>query len=213
MRFLVFLLIIVIIFLSFSYFYYYNQKFKPAVERYDEIVKENKTLTEYLNKLREENTKKDSLLSVIKTPKNEEKKTDLKEVETRIPILSDDLFNPGGYDLTKNGRGLLKKFSEVLLKDGDVEIIVEGHTDNDKIGSKMKSLIPTNWELSALRAINVLKFLKDSLNVKEKKLSAIAYGSSRPVADNSTAEGKKQNRRIELVIKRSVDTVDTVEDN
>ncbi|HAF07773.1 MAG: Flagellar motor rotation protein MotB [candidate division TA06 bacterium 32_111] len=211
MRFLVFFLIIFIVILSFSYFYYYNQKFKPAVERYDEIVKENKTLTEYLNRLREENIKRDSLLNAIKSPKSEVKRIDSKDLETRIPILSDDLFNPGGYNLTKNGKGLLKKFSEVLLKDGDVEIIVEGHTDNDKIGSKMKNLIPTNWELSALRAINVLKFLKDSLKIKDKNLSAVAYGSSRPVADNSTPEGKKQNRRIELVIKRPIDTVDTVE--
>ncbi|MEO0234550.1 MAG: OmpA family protein [candidate division WOR-3 bacterium] len=209
MRFLVFLLILVIIFLSFSFFYYYNQKFKPAVDRYDEIVKENKTLTEYLNKLREENIKKDSLILAINTPKAENKSTEQKETETRIPILSDDLFNPGGFELTKNGRGLLKKFSEVLLKDGDVEIIVEGHTDNDKIGSKMKNLIPTNWELSAFRAINVLKFLRDSLNVKDEKLSAVAYGSSRPVADNSTAEGKKQNRRIELVIKKTIDIEET----
>jgi chemotaxis protein MotB len=209
MRFLVFLLILVIIFLSFSFFYYYNQKFKPAVDRYDEIVKENKTLTEYLNKLREENIKKDSLLLAINNPKVENKPVEPKETETRIPILSDDLFNPGGFELTKNGRGLLKKFSEVLLKNGDVEIIVEGHTDNDKIGSKMKNLIPTNWELSAFRAINVLKFLRDSLNVKDEKLSAVAYGSSRPVADNSTAEGKKQNRRIELVIKKSIDIEET----
>ncbi|MEO0281157.1 MAG: OmpA family protein [candidate division WOR-3 bacterium] len=209
MRFLVFLLILVIIFLSFSFFYYYNQKFKPAVDRYDEIVKENKTLTEYLNKLREENIKKDSIILVINTPKAENKSAEKKETETRIPILSDDLFNPGGFELTKNGRGLLKKFSEVLLKDGDVEIIIEGHTDNDKIGSKMKNLIPTNWELSAFRAINVLKFLRDSLNVKDEKLSAVAYGSSRPVADNSTAEGKKQNRRIELVIKKTIDIEET----
>lgn len=206
MRFLVFLLIIIIIFLSFSFFYYYNQKFKPAVDRYDEIVKENKTLTEYLNKLREENIKKDSLiLAINNNTKVEEKTPEQKDTETRIPILSDDLFNPGGFELTKNGRGLLKKFSEVLLKNGDIEIIVEGHTDNDKIGSKMKNIIPTNWELSAFRAINVLKFLRDSLNVKDEKLSAVAYGSSRPVADNSTSEGKKQNRRIELVIKKSID--------
>ncbi|MEO0288987.1 MAG: OmpA family protein [candidate division WOR-3 bacterium] len=210
MRFLVFLLILVIIFLSFSFFYYYNQKFKPAVDRYDEIVKENKTLTEYLNKLREENIKKDSIiLAVNGNTKVENKTSEQKETETRIPILSDDLFNPGGFELTKNGRGLLKKFSEVLLKDGDVEIIVEGHTDNDKIGTKMKNLIPTNWELSAFRAINVLKFLRDSLNVKDEKLSAVAYGSSRPVADNSTTEGKKQNRRIELVIKKSIDIEET----
>lgn len=210
MRFLVFLLILIIIFLSFSFFYYYNQKFKPAVDRYEEIVKENKTLTEYLNKLREENVKKDSLIMAINNnTKLENKNPEQKETETRIPILSDDLFNPGGYELTKNGRGLLKKFSEVLLKNGDVEIVVEGHTDNDKIGSKMKNLIPTNWELSAFRAINVLKFLRDSLNVKDEKLSAVAYGSSRPVADNSTAEGKKQNRRIELIIKKSIDIEET----
>lgn len=206
MRFFTFFLIIVILVISFTFFYYYQQTYKPAIGRYDELVQENKTLTEYLNKLKEEIIKKDSILLTVNTKqKNEIGSNQPNNVETRIPILSDDLFNSGGFELTKNGRGILKKLSQILLKNDDSEIIIEGHTDNDKIGSKWIKIIPSNWELSALRAINVLKFLKDSLNINENRLSAISFGSSRPVADNSTSEGKKQNRRIEIVIKRVID--------
>ncbi len=205
MRFFTFFLIIVILVISFTFFYYYQQNYKPAIGRYNELVQENKTLTEYLNKLKEEIIKKDSILVTINTKqKDGTGPNQQNDIETRIPILSDDLFNSGGFELTKNGRGILKKLSQILLKNDDSEITIEGHTDNDKISSKWIKIIPSNWELSALRAINVLKFLKDSLNINENRLSAISFGSSRPVADNSTSEGKKENRRIEIVIKRVI---------
>ncbi len=205
MRVLAVLLLVVIIAMSIYGVYYYYQKYKPALDKYQELVNENKTLAEYISKLRTEQMKKDSVLSILATSQAE---IDTQYIfdnisGARITLETENLFEPGGYLLNKKGRGLLKKTAEVLLKMSDVEIVIEGHTDNQKIGPSIVKQIPSNWELSALRAINVMKYLRDSLNIEEKRMYVAAYGETRPIADNSTEEGRKKNRRIELFLKSS----------
>jgi len=203
MRILVVFLLIIIIILSIYGVYYYYQKYKPAIDKYQEIVSENKTLAKYINNLRIEQIKKDSLLSILTTAKNESDTHFVFDniTGTRITLETENLFENGGYLLNKKGRGLLKKTAEVLLKMSDVEIIIEGHTDNQKIGPSMIKQIPSNWELSALRAINVMKYLRDSIKIDEKRMYVAAYGETRPIADNNTKDGRKKNRRIEIFLK------------
>jgi chemotaxis protein MotB len=87
-----------------------------------------------------------------------------------------------------------------VLKDiKDQEIVVSGHTDNVPITSKLAATYPTNWELSAARAIAVVKIL-ESNGVDPKMLVAAGFGEFRPVADNATPEGRAQNRRMEIVL-------------
>jgi len=126
---------------------------------------------------------------------------------TKLTLEAGNLFDAGGFELNKKGRGLLRKTAEILMRISDAEIIVEGHTDNEKMGPKLKSTIPSNWELSALRAINVVKFLHDSLSIPNSRLSAVAYGETRPIADNATEEGKKKNRRIEILLKNNIENI------
>ena len=78
-------------------------------------------------------------------------------------------------------------------------IRIEGHTDNVKITSRLAKVYPTNWELSAARAINVLKYLQQQ-GIDPKILSATAFGEYQPLADNSTAEGRAKNRRIAIIL-------------
>jgi len=205
MRFLVVLLLVVIIALSIYGVYYYYQKYKPALDKYDELVSENKTLAEYISKLRTEQIKKDSVLSILANSQSEVDTQILFDniTGTRITLETENLFESGGYQLNKKGKGLLKKTAEVLLRMSDAEIVIEGHTDNQKIGPSIVKQIPSNWELSALRAINVMKYLKDSMNIDEKRMYVAAYGETRPIADNSTEEGRKKNRRIEIFLKSS----------
>ncbi len=205
MRFLAIFLITVILVGALVGLYYYNEEYKPAIDRYNELLLENKTLAVYLAELRSETENavpeiKDTMLMQFPvtdaSPVYEENITGI-----RLTLPVGNLFDPGGYMLNKNGRILIRKIAEIISRIDNTDIIVEGHTDNEKMGPSLKSKIPTNWELSSFRAINVVKFLQDSVKMDPANLSAVAYGETRPLASNETEDGRKQNRRIEIFIR------------
>jgi len=77
----------------------------------------------------------------------------------------------------------------------DKQIRIEGHTDSVPI-RRRKAMYATNWELSAARATNVVRYLVDQLGVAPERLEAAAMSHYHPVADNGTSEGRAKNRRI-----------------
>jgi chemotaxis protein MotB len=93
----------------------------------------------------------------------------------------------------------IERIAKVLSKPG-LEIRVEGHSDNQPIHNDQ---FRSNWELSAARAMAVLRLLVDDAGFDPKKLSASGYGEYRPVADNSTVAGRRMNRRVDLVVVQS----------
>ncbi|MGV8081301.1 MAG: OmpA family protein [Syntrophales bacterium] len=109
------------------------------------------------------------------------------------------LFDSGQSEVKKDGLAILKRIVDILGKVQDKAIRVEGHTDNVKISGRLAQRFPTNWELSAARAINVARFLEEN-GIDPKILSAAAYGEYKPVADNSTPEGRQKNRRIAIIL-------------
>jgi len=109
------------------------------------------------------------------------------------------LFDSGKADIKPEGRQVLQKVAEVIGQAEDKAIRVEGHTDNVKISPALARAFPSNWELSAARAINVARYLQ-RLGVDPALLSAAAYGEYRPVSENDTPEGRAKNRRIEIVL-------------
>ncbi|MBO0523649.1 chemotaxis protein MotB [Clostridium botulinum] len=108
------------------------------------------------------------------------------------------LFNSGDAEVLKQSSALLTQISK-MLKGLDNSIKVTGHTDNQPISnSKFRS----NWDLSAIRAINVMNFLSDVGRIPANKLSIQAYGEYMPKFDNSTKDGRAKNRRVEIAIVR-----------
>jgi len=106
------------------------------------------------------------------------------------------LFDSGKADVKPDGLAILMKLVPTLQSVNDKAIRIEGHTDNVAIKTPQ---FPSNWELSAARAINVTKYLQQQ-GIDPVNLSAAAFGEFKPVADNSTKEGKAQNRRIEITL-------------
>jgi chemotaxis protein MotB len=83
------------------------------------------------------------------------------------------------------------------LKTAAGSILVEGHTDSVPVAN---GSFPSNWELSAQRAVNVVKFLVDECGIDPENLSAAGYADSRPVASNDSSEGRALNRRVNLIV-------------
>ncbi|MBN1794840.1 MAG: OmpA family protein [Candidatus Omnitrophica bacterium] len=115
-----------------------------------------------------------------------------------ITFLNEIFFDSGKDAIKTEGEEVLGQVASVLNADiPDTQVAIEGHTDNDPIKySGWKS----NWELSSARALAVLHYLIDNLSIKPERLSAVGYGEFRPVVSNDTTEGKRQNRRVEIVI-------------
>ncbi|MDD5019216.1 MAG: OmpA family protein [Candidatus Omnitrophica bacterium] len=114
-----------------------------------------------------------------------------------ITFLDEVLFDSGKAKIKSDAFSALDKVSAVITeKAADFDIGVEGHTDNVPIKfSGWKS----NWELSTARATSVLHYLVDK-GVSPGHLAAIGYGEFRPVAANDSLEGRRKNRRVEIVI-------------
>jgi hypothetical protein len=77
---------------------------------------------------------------------------------------------------------------------------VEGHTDNVPVSPRLQDTFPSNWELSTARASNVVRFLQDRVGIPGERLSSCGFGQYRPLADNTTAAGRAENRRIQIVL-------------
>ena len=109
------------------------------------------------------------------------------------------LFDSGKAGVKQEGLVVLGKVIEILKTVTDKSIRIEGHTDNKPIVGPLTQRYPTNWELSASRAINVARYLQTQ-GIEPAALSAAAFGEFKSVADNATLEGRAKNRRIEIVL-------------
>ena len=106
------------------------------------------------------------------------------------------LFGSASADLTPEAMKVLDEVSKILKMYEDHLIEIEGHTDN-VIANNEK--YPSNWELSAERAINVLHYLAD-YGVDENSFSVAGYADTRPKFSNDTPEGRAYNRRVDIII-------------
>src|SRR5690606_37892206 len=124
-------------------------------------------------------------------------------VRNRMLIeLSDNiLFDSGRADLKPEGESALSEIATVLNTIPDRQFQVARHTDNIPMRS---SRFDSNWSLSSARAVTVARFLIER-GMAPERISAAGYADTQPVASNSTAEGRAQNRRIEIVLLPNLD--------
>lgn len=88
-----------------------------------------------------------------------------------------------------------------IARSNDLAIQVEGHTDNVPIETRE---FPSNWELSTMRAVNILRYLQQAGGIPSTRLVAIGFAQYRQVADNATPEGRRKNRRIEIIFRPAI---------
>ncbi|MGH7277681.1 MAG: OmpA family protein [Candidatus Rokuibacteriota bacterium] len=151
-------------------------------------------------KLREVSSTYEQLLDKMKTEISQGQVT-ISELKGKLTVnmVEAILFDSGRAEVKAGGLVILGKVIEILKTVDDKAIRIEGHTDNVPISGTLARRYPTNWELSAARAINVARYLQEQA-IDAASLSATAFGEFKPVSDNSTPEGRAQNRRIEIVL-------------
>jgi chemotaxis protein MotB len=118
-----------------------------------------------------------------------------------VELSENILFDSGRADLKTEGQAALTEVAGVLSSIQDRDFQIAGHTDNIPIKS---ARFPSNWHLSTARALTVTTYLAEH-GVAEKRLSAAGYADTQPAAENDTAEGRQQNRRIEIVLMPNLD--------
>ena len=117
-----------------------------------------------------------------------------------ITLLSDNFFEEGSAELNINDtRETLLRLADFFRSDElkGRRFRIEGHTDSTPVAEN--SVFPSNWELSATRAVNVLHYLAD-YGVRENDFSVAGYADTRPKFSNDTAEGRAYNRRVDIII-------------
>lgn len=125
-------------------------------------------------------------------------KTELNGEGLSISIQDTVAFNSGEADVLERFNPVLLQISN-MIRDLDNEIRISGHTDNVPISNKK---FRSNWDLSYMRASNVMNLLVGAGRVSPDKFSIQAYGEYRPKYDNSTADGRAKNRRVDILIVR-----------
>jgi chemotaxis protein MotB len=117
-----------------------------------------------------------------------------------VNIVDRVMFDSGEAVLKPDGEVVMRKIAQILQEHPQLAIHVVGHTDNVPISQKAQSRFASNWELSAARALAAVHFLTERAGVDPHRVGAVGYGEFRPVAENSTAEGRAKNRRIAITI-------------
>lgn len=107
------------------------------------------------------------------------------------------LYRSGSADLSEESQTIAEEIGKLLVTDPPRSIFIEGHTDNIPSTSDR---FPSNWELSSARAINFMKILLENNELDPTKFSATGFAEHQPIASNETAEGRAENRRVEVLI-------------
>jgi chemotaxis protein MotB len=154
--------------------------------RDEEVRHVSKTYAGLLNEMKEEIEQGQIVITELKG-------------KLTVDVVDKILFDSGQAEIKPEGLAVLKKVVDILIPVTDKTIRIEGHTDNVPIRGGLAKRYPTNWELSAARAITVTRYLEKE-GLDPALLSAAAFGEYQPVADNETAEGRAKNRRIAIVL-------------
>ncbi|KIL72221.1 flagellar motor protein MotB [Bacillus badius] len=114
-----------------------------------------------------------------------------------LRIRENVLFNSGVAEIREDDKQAAREISKLLEMDLPRMVIISGHTDNIPIKT---SEFESNWELSAMRAVNFMKVILENKKLDPRLFSAKGYGEYQPIASNETEAGRAKNRRVEILV-------------
>lgn len=176
-----------------------SQKMKELDER-------EGTINELQDMISAQNEKVQKLLSSVKDALlgfgSDELTVREKDGKVYVAISDKLLFESGSARVDKRGKEALAKLAEVLNKQTDIDVYIEGHTDSKPINTAQ---FKDNWDLSVIRATSVVRILTKDYGVNPLQIQPSGRGEYIPVADNETAEGRSKNRRTEIIMAPKLD--------
>ena len=156
------------------------------------------------------NNLKKKIAAALEGYDESELKVERKNGKVYVSLSEKLLFKSGSAEVDIKGKGALKKLAEVLNKNTDINVTVEGHTDNAQF--KHEEYPRDNWDLSVLRATTITKILTDN-KVEPKRITASGHAEYFPLSSNETKAGKSLNRRTEIILTPKLDELLKVLEN
>lgn len=175
-------------------------------QKKNELNERERTINELQQMINAQNEKVRKLLSSVKDAllgfSSDELTVREKDGKVYVAMSDKLLFQSGSARLDKRGEEALGKLAEVLNKQPDIDVFIEGHTDNKPINTVQ---FKDNWDLSVIRATSVVRILIKNYNVNPLQIQPSGRGEYMPVDDNETAEGRSKNRRTEIIMAPKLD--------
>jgi len=172
------------------------------------LVEREKALTALQKVIARQDSVSNRLKNILRNAllgfKSDELSVELKNGKVYVSMSDKLLFKSGSAAVEDKGVEAIKALADVLVKNSDIDISVEGHTDNIPIKTPIYS---DNWDLSVARALSIVRILTTDYKVPPTRLTASGKGEFSPRASNSTPEGRSSNRRTEIILSPKLDEI------
>lgn len=184
---------------------------KAANDNIDKTLAQLEKKDKYINRLQAARTKADSInlalavnLTRVLSAGIDEKDVDIKVDKTVVMVNISDkmLFSSGSFKLSSRANEVLGKIAQIIQSRPDLEVMIEGYTDNVSINTEC---LTDNWDLSTKRATSVVRALQGTFKVDPNRLIAAGRGEFNVLTSNDTPEGRATNRRTRIILMPKLD--------
>ena len=166
---------------------------EKTLEEMNKVIARQDSITKRLNSI---------LRNALLGFNSDELSVEVKNGKVYVSMSDKLLFKSGSSAVEAKGKEALKLLGGVLDKNVDIDILVEGHTDNVPIKT---SVYKDNWDLSVARATSIVRILAGDYKIAPTRMTASGKGEYFPKADNATPEGRAKNRRTEIILSPKLD--------
>ena len=175
-------------------------------EKMEKLAEREATINKLQAEVDAQNARLQSLLNSVKDAllgfSSDELTVTEKNGKIYVAMSDKLLFESGSAQVNKQGKEALGKLAEVLKKQHDIDVIIEGHTDNKPIKTVQ---FKDNWDLSVVRATSVVRILTKDYGVNPLQILPCGRGEFMPVDNNESVEGRAHNRRTEIIMAPKLD--------
>ena len=175
-------------------------------EKMEKLAEREATINKLQAEVDAQNARLQSLLNSVKDAllgfSSDELTVTEKNGKIYVAMSDKLLFESGSAQVNKQGKEALGKLAEVLKKQHDIDVFIEGHTDNKPIKTVQ---FKDNWDLSVVRATSVVRILTKDYGVNPLQILPCGRGEFMPVDNNESVEGRAHNRRTEIIMAPKLD--------
>lgn len=175
-------------------------------EKMSKLAEREATINKLQDEINAQNEKVSALLNSVKDAllgfNSDELTVTQKDGKVYVAMSDKLLFESGSASVNRQGKEALGKLAEVLKKQTDIDVMIEGHTDTKPIKTVQ---FKDNWDLSVVRATSVVRILTKDYGVNPLQIVPSGRGEYMPVDDNTTVEGRARNRRTEIIMAPRLD--------